>query len=126
MNAIYLLPCPFCGSADTTIERAFLSCYVICHTCAAEGPSTDTQQEAARVWNEHTSRHMTETEQRLTEERDLAILMLAEWCDAVRDKGTGWDDWDDYYKNAAFRPGPLRALIDAARKPEHDSDNGIA
>ena len=121
MNAIYLQPCPFCNGTDVEIERAaFLSYYVICHTCDAEGPSADTQQEAAKAWNGYTSRRVTETKQRLTEERGLAIRMLADWCDAVRDKGTGWDSWDEHYKNAAFRPGPLRALIDAARKPEKE------
>ena len=30
------------------------------------------------------------------------------WCDAV-EKGTGWDDWDDHYKNFAYRGGLKRA-----------------
>lgn len=55
---------------------------------------------------------------RLTEERDCAVQMLADWCDAVRDNGTGWDDWDEHYKDADFRPCLIRELIDAARKPE--------
>lgn len=45
---------------------------------------------------------------------NIAIQMLAEWCQAVRENGTGWDDWDEHYKDACYRPGPLRALIDAA------------
>lgn len=50
----------------------------------------------------------------LEQQRDTAIAMLADWCIAVRDNGTGWDDWDEHYKNACYRPGPLRELIDAA------------
>ena len=54
-------------------------------------------------------------------QRDIAIQMLADWCDAVRDNGTGWDDWDEHYKDAAWRPGPLRELIDIARSPEPEA-----
>ncbi len=50
----------------------------------------------------------------LTNERDIAIGMLAEWCVAVHTNGPGWDDWDEYYKNAMYRPNPLRELLDAA------------
>jgi len=46
--------------------------------------------------------------------RDMAIWMLAEWCEAINRNGTGWDDWDEYYKDAAFRPGPLRNRLDKA------------
>ena len=58
---------------------------------------------------------MTEIE-KLTLERDLAIQMLADWCVAVDKNGTGWDDWDECYKNAMYRPKPLRELLDAAIK----------
>jgi hypothetical protein len=47
---------------------------------------------------------------------DAAIDLLAGWCDAVKNKGTGWDDWDEWYKDACYRPGPLRELIDAKMK----------
>jgi len=47
-------------------------------------------------------------------ERDLAIRMLAKWCTSVELKGSDWDAWDEHYKNAAHRPGPLRELLDAA------------
>ena len=56
----------------------------------------------------------------LREQLRIAVQMLADWCDAVRDNGTGWDDWDEYYKDSAYREGPLRELIDAARSPEKD------
>lgn len=52
---------------------------------------------------------------KLTRQRDEAVQMLADWCDAVRDNGTGWDDWDEHYKDAAWRQCGIRELIDAAR-----------
>ncbi|MDE2107279.1 MAG: hypothetical protein KGL39_59325 [Patescibacteria group bacterium] len=60
---------------------------------------------------------MTEIE-KLTLERDLAIQMLAAWCVAVSENGAGWDAWDDYYKDAMYRPTPLRELLDAAIQQE--------
>ena len=51
----------------------------------------------------------------LRNQRDIAIDMLAQWCNAVDTNGTGWDDWDEHYKDAAYRPTPIRELIDAAR-----------
>ena len=47
-------------------------------------------------------------------QRDIAIWMLAEWCVAVSENGAGWDDWDEHYKNAAFRPCDLRERLDKA------------
>lgn len=47
-------------------------------------------------------------------ERDGAIAMLAAWCVAVDKNGAGWDDWDEHYKDAMYREGPLRSLLDAA------------
>ena len=43
---------------------------------------------------------------------DTALGMLADWCVAVDVNGTGWDDWDEHYKDAAYRDGPLRAMLD--------------
>lgn len=60
---------------------------------------------------------MTELE-KVTEERDVAIRLLAAWCVAIDQNGTGWDDWDEHYKDAMYRPGPLRALLDAAIEAE--------
>jgi hypothetical protein len=31
------------------------------------------------------------------------------WCDAIEKNGTSWDDWDDHYKNFAYRGGLVRA-----------------
>lgn len=50
----------------------------------------------------------------LTTERDTAIRMLAEWCVMVQINGSGWDDWDEAYKDAAYRPCGIRELIDDA------------
>lgn len=61
-----------------------------------------------------------------TVQRDAAIEMLADWVNAVNTNGTGWDDWDEHFKDAAFRPGPLRELLDeaiaarAAQGAKHD------
>ena len=50
--------------------------------------------------------------ERLTGERDVAIGMLAYWCVAGDQNGTGWDDWDEHYKDAMYRPCPIRELLD--------------
>jgi hypothetical protein len=50
----------------------------------------------------------------LKEVNATALGLLAAWCCAIERNGTGWDDWDEYYKDAAFRPGPLREQLDAA------------
>ena len=52
--------------------------------------------------------------ERLEEQRDMAIYMLAQWCVDIDINGTGWDDWDENYKDAMYRPGPLRELLDKA------------
>ena len=46
--------------------------------------------------------------------RDVAVQMLAQWCVAVDENGAGWDDWDEHYKDAMYRPGPLRERLDKA------------
>ncbi len=55
-----------------------------------------------------------ETIKALQVDAEIAIAMLAEWCVAVDQNGTGWDDWDEHYKDAAYRDGPLRVKLDAA------------
>jgi len=42
-----------------------------------------------------------------------ALQMLAGWCIAVDDNGASWDDWDEHYKDAMYRDGPLRGQLDA-------------
>jgi len=64
-----LVPCPFCKSTDSFVERAdFSGCYVICNDCSARGPvscdetdedvaATDSgecepgERAARRLWN---------------------------------------------------------------------------
>ena len=53
-----------------------------------------------------------------TELLTYAVRLLARWCVQVEDVGTGWDDWDECYKDANYRPGPLRELIDKAKEEE--------
>lgn len=48
------------------------------------------------------------------EKLEIALAMLAGWCNAVSECGTGWDDWDEYYKDAMYRDGPLREDLDTA------------
>ncbi len=43
---------------------------------------------------------------------DIALQMLAYWVVSVDKNGTQWDDWDDAYKDAAYRDTPIRADID--------------
>jgi len=43
----------------------------------------------------------------------IAIDMLACWCIAV-EKDSSWDGWDECYKDAAYRDGPLRTMLDKA------------
>lgn len=49
---------------------------------------------------------------KVKQERDIAVSMLAEWCCAIDRNGTGWDDWDEFYKDAAYRDNPIRGLLD--------------
>ncbi len=59
---------------------------------------------------------------KLTVERNVAITLLANWCVQVEDNGASWDDWDEGYKDANSRPGPLRELIDKKKQEIRDND----
>lgn len=50
-----LKPCPFCGSVDVSILMQSL---ISCRQCEAEGPPSDTEEEAIAAWNrrEHLER----------------------------------------------------------------------
>lgn len=50
----------------------------------------------------------------IEEKYATALQMLAEWCVAIDLNGTQWGDWDEYYKDAAYREGPLRKDLDEA------------
>jgi len=40
------------------------------------------------------------------------LNMLAHWICSVSHNGTNWDDWDEAYKDAAYRDSPIRDMID--------------
>lgn len=52
---VILLPCPFCGSHDITLdqlgdeERPFF--VMTCRDCQADGPIEATEAEAIEAWN---------------------------------------------------------------------------
>lgn len=49
----------------------------------------------------------------LTAQRNMAIQHLAEWCVAIDVNGSGWDDWDEYYKDVMYdRPNRLQQIRD--------------
>ena len=49
-----------------------------------------------------------------SEKLEIALQMLAEWVVSIDKNGTGWDDWDEYYKDAAYRDSPIRKDLDEA------------
>ena len=70
-----------------------------------------------------TNRTDEPTIEELTMQRDVAIKHIAEWCVAIDVNGSGWDDWDEYYKDAMDRDSGLPEIrgllvdaIEAARK----------
>lgn len=86
----------------------------VCPACGSDRNERDELDKAER----EIERLRAEVEvlradsERLTGERDVAIGMLAYWCVAVDQNGTGWDDWDEHYKDAMYRPCPIRELLD--------------
>lgn len=50
--------------------------------------------------------------EQLIAERGEAVRMLADWVARVSEVGSGWDDWDEAYKNAGYRPCGIRAILD--------------
>lgn len=48
----------------------------------------------------------------LEDKYDVALMMLAYWVVLVDKNGTGWDDWDEGYKDAAYRDTPIREDLD--------------
>ena len=48
------------------------------------------------------------------EKYQIALNMLAEWVNMVQYNGAGWDDWDEGYKDAWYRPTPIREDLDKA------------
>jgi hypothetical protein len=52
-----------------------------------------------------------------------AVKLLADWVARVSERGGAWDDWDEAYKNAGYRPCGIRSILDLeierARKKYH-------
>ena len=46
-----ILPCPFCGGESRVNRNPGYSHIVVCNTCNARGPSSETWQEAIENWN---------------------------------------------------------------------------
>lgn len=63
------------------------------------------------------------SEETLKQQRDVAIRHIAEWCVQIDFVGSGWDDWDEFFKDAMWRDHELPEIrqllneaITAARK----------
>ncbi len=50
--------------------------------------------------------------EQLIRERDEAVKLLADWVARVSEVGSRWDDWDEAYKNAGYRPCGIRSILD--------------
>ncbi|MBM95998.1 MAG: hypothetical protein CMI09_09165 [Oceanospirillaceae bacterium] len=50
-----LRPCPLCGNDQVFTIRQFLSCYVWCPDCSAEGSRHLLQRLAIKHWNSRTT-----------------------------------------------------------------------
>jgi hypothetical protein len=50
--------------------------------------------------------------EQLIQERDEAVKLLADWVARVSEVGSAWDDWDEAYRNAAYRPCGIRSILD--------------
>lgn len=84
-----------------------------CDNCKANAERIarlEAENETLQIWGQEAAAEV----EALKADRDCAIGMLAEWCIAVDEGGSSWDYWDEYYKNAMYRPNLLRVLLDAA------------
>jgi hypothetical protein len=41
-----------------------------------------------------------------------ALTTLTKWCDRITEGRTGWDDWDEYYKDANYERKGRPSVID--------------
>ena len=58
----------------------------------------------------------------LTAQRNMAIQHLAEWGVAIDVNGSGWDDWDEYYKDVMYdRPNRLQQIRDLLKSAIEDA-----
>ena len=85
---------------------------------APEGLTTEEAAELANALpptlEEAYAEGRADEREEMQKKLDTALGMLADWCVSVDVNGTGWDDWDECYKDAMYRPGPLREELDKA------------
>ena len=63
--------------------------------------------------------------EQLQKQRDVAIKHLAEWCAAIKARGGGWDEWDEYYKDAAYRQDLLPEIRDLLNEAIETAQRGF-
>lgn len=111
-------PCPnpeCCNGVVAVFNYGDYFCQ--CNKCCSRGPSSPSAFGATNKWNwfvraVREAQEQRERAEKAEAERDAAVCMLAAWCVDVDQNGTGWDDWDENYKDAMYREGPLRELLD--------------
>lgn len=67
--------------------------------------------------------YFSEAQARISE-LEVALRMAEEnltgWCDAIDNNGTGWDDWDEWFKDAKYerngKPSVLSVIHSALEK----------
>jgi hypothetical protein len=67
--------------------------------------------------------------EKIGNQRDVAVAHIAAWCVAIEQNGTGWDDWDEFYKDAVYRESSLpeiRRLLTQAIEKERSLKGGAA
>jgi hypothetical protein len=57
----------------------------------------------------------------LEDKYQCALELLANWVNMVQYNGTGWDDWDEGYKDAWYRPCLIRQDLDKAIKESKEN-----
>lgn len=134
-----LEPCKFCDGQDTFVERAdFSSCYVVCNSCGARGPTSCNENEgdcaaedrgmepgenaARRLWN-------TRASARDTARLEAEVAMLRQLLHDVRLEATETIPPDG--KEAAFDAlGQIARMITAraalSERPTHNEQEGGA
>jgi hypothetical protein len=57
VQSVVLLPCPFCGD-EAKLQKSLTLKWVKCRRgrCAAQGPCSESEYEAARRWNQREDR----------------------------------------------------------------------
>jgi len=73
-----LLPCPFCGSADSEMQQAQTEHYVECLECEASTALLSTRREARELWNRRAAlRAAPEWQPMEAAPRDGTVVLVA-------------------------------------------------